>query len=455
MRYLILFIILILSSSLKAQSYYFYNYNTNNKDSIHSYKSLLIIQEDGSAIARVQYKDEKGNLFLYEVNLTDSSLDNKQAGVKFLMPTTTAKPLLDADIKGFMIPRFIFKKVIDTSGNYYEPSGIEINISGKWEGAKFFTYVQKTFEDLKSDEDFVNSFYFTSDPFYNFIFDETTRAIPLPRKEKMFLLIVANTNDATVGESAATDFKNVKETFIELAQSLGILNIYPVYIKGDNYSKLSVEAALARIEKQKPGPDDMVIFYFSGHGFRLPNQTNDLTLMSFRTATDRKLERPGDYISLEEVNKRILKLNTRFSLVLADCCNANFYDNPVVGNDAISQKGGGTLGTFNLESGTKLFFPPIPLNVLIGSVHKGHLSVGHPDIGGYFTHFFLSELKKNLWGYFANAYLPASPESRSMWLSMGVKARENTYWKAKGKQCGATQNDRCIQEADIFVNQIK
>ncbi len=438
--------------SLKAQSYYYFVYETEIKGHTNIYKSLINLQPDGSAIARVQYNDiQTGKLYLYEIKLVDSSLAEKSDTTKYLFPVGLAKPLLDADVNSFPVPRFKFKKLQDSNRSYYEPSAVEVMIEGEWVTTKLTSQAEKSFEDLRKDPDLINSFYFESDAFYQFVFDESTRAIPLARKEKMFLLIVANTNDETIGKSVATDLKNISETFTELAKSLGIVNVYSISIKGNEYSKAAVEAGLARIEAQKPTSKDIIIFYFSGHGFRLPNQKSDLALMSFRTPTNRIRKEVGDYIAVEEVNKRIKTLKPGVSIVIADCCNANIYENPVIGADMIRPKGGSTLGAFNLQSGTKLFFPPSPVSILFGSVHKEHLSVGNPEIGGYFTHYFLAELQKNLWGYFANSFLSVGAQSNASWLNIGKVARENTYWKSKAKQCGATANDRCIQEADIFV----
>ncbi|MEJ7674859.1 MAG: hypothetical protein WKF59_19720 [Chitinophagaceae bacterium] len=97
------------------------------------------------------------------------------------------------------------------------------------------------------------------------------------------------------------------------------------------------------------------------------------------------------------------------------------------------------------------FFPPTPLAIIIGSVKQGHLSVGHPEIGGYYTHFFITELEKNLWGY-SSFQFPGGGKTNVSWLRMLLTARQNTYWKSKAKQCGKTENDRCIQEAEIDVN---
>lgn len=418
------------------------------------YKSLVTLQPGGSAVARVQYNAGPANtLFLYEQALNDSSIEKDGITRKYLLPVGPAVPLTEGDTAGFVAPRFVFKKLYDSSGYYYEPTGVEIgNKAGKWLTANMTQSQLKTFEDLRLDEPFVSAFYFESDGFYQYIFDNTTKAPPIPRSEKMYLIVVANTNDATVGKSAETDLKNVSGLFNSLANNLGISKVIPLYISGDGYSKSAVEAAMLALESQKPAPIDIVVFYFSGHGFRLAGDQSKYPRMSFRTAKNKANKEVGDNILLEDVYKRIQALKPRVSLVLGDCCNADIYENPVLGTDMIKPKGGGTLGSFNLESAQKLFLPALPLSIIVGSVRKDHLSIGHPEIGGYYTHFFRAELEKNIWGYYSNALRSFGGQSNSSWLKILLEARKNTYWKSKAKQCGKTTNDRCIQEAEIEVS---
>ena len=450
----LLLLLCFIVSNLQAQTSYYIVYESGSSSaSTKIYKTLVTLQPDGNAVARIQYNAGPANkLFLYEQALSDSSIEKNGITRKFLMPFGDAVPLIDPDTSGFAVPRFNFKKQYDSSGYYYEPAGVEIQSkAGAWLTTNMTQSVQKNYDVLRNDEPFVSSFYFESDGFYQYIFDQATRSPPSPRSEKMFLFVVANTNDATVGKSTETDLKNVSGLFNSLAANLGISNVIPVYISGDGYSKAAVEAALQKLETQKPGPDDIVIFYFSGHGFRLPDDLSKYPRMSFRTAKNRANEEVGDNILLEDVYKRINALKPRVNFVLGDCCNANIYEDPVMGTDVIKPKGGGTLGYFNLESARKLFLPPTPLSIIVSSVEKGHLSVGNSDIGGYYTHFFTAELEKSIWGYYSSSLLLFGGQGNAAWFKILLEARKNTYWKAKGKQCGKTTNDRCIQQAEINI----
>lgn len=437
-----------------AQSYYYFENETPIKGGV-IYKTLLSLEADGSATARVQYNagpDHK--LYLYQLNLTDSVWGQNTDDKRYLMSKSPPVALLDNDVANFLQPRFIFKKIADTSSYYYVPAGIEVmDSTGKWIAVTTIQSQEKTYEELQHNEPFVSSFYFDSDAFYQYLFNDKVRSIVSSRPEKMFLITVANTNDETIGKSATVDLQNVNTLFSGIALNIGITKIIPLQISGSGYSKHAVLAALKALAAQKPSSSDIIIFYFSGHGFRLPGDVSAYPNLSFRTPENRKDNVVGDYIPLEEVYNQLMALKPRVCMVFGDCCNASIYENPVFGTDVIKPKGAGTLGDFNVETAKKLFLPPEPIAMLVGSVQKGHLSVGNTSLGGYFTHFFTAELEKNLWGYYSGALLNFDGASNSVWLRILLAAREDTYWKAKAKQCGTTENDRCIQQAEIRISQ--
>jgi hypothetical protein len=455
MRLLCLIVFCTFPFSSKSQSYYYFvNEIATKSGTTLSYKTLLTLQPDGSATARVQYNAGADNkLFLYQLSLSDSSVSITDTAQRFIIPNAEPLPLLEKDPATFFIPRFIFKKKYDSAGYYYDPSSVEVKMDdGKWQPVKTISAQQKTYDELRSDEPFVSSFYFETDGFYSYLFGDKTRSTPPPRPEKMYLILVGNTNDEEIGNSVKTDLQNVSGLFTKLAGDLGIRTVIPLSISGNDYSKLALQGALATLERAKPSPIDIVIFYYSGHGFRLPGDKSAYPKISFRTPKNRIDNVVGDYMALEDVYERIAALKPKVCIVLGDCCNANISDNPIFAATVFKQKGGGTLGDFNMDAGKKLFFPALPLSMIVGSVAEGHLSLGNPDMGGYFTHFFTAALEKNLWGYYSNNIFNAGTAGKSLWLQLLVAARTNTYWQAKSIQCGTTANDRCIQQAVIKID---
>ncbi len=438
-------------SSVKSQAYYFFvNEIKNLQGQVYTYKTLLTLGADGTATARVQFNIPKSNeLYLYELNLVDSSIESTSTN-KYLISRTPAVLIVGTVDSGFIMPRFLFQKKYDSSGYYYEPFAMEVKINGdSWQHTVMKTNEQKTLEKLKKDEPFVGAFYFKTDDFYQYIFEEKTRSISELRLERIFLIIVANTNDETVGKGANADMVNVSRLYTTLAKDLGIKTVFTNYIYGNGYNKAAVENALSQLKNQKPSSIDIVIFHYSGHGFRLPGDKSLYSRMSFRTAENRKKNEVGDNMALEDVYNKIKALNPKVCLVSGDCCNANIYENPAFGSEMLTPKGGSILGNFNLANAKKLFLPPTPVSIIIGSVKKDHLAVVHPETGGYFTAYFTAEIKKNLWGHFNSSTFMLGGQSKASWLRIIVDASNNTYWKSIRKQCGKTENDRCIQRAEF------
>jgi hypothetical protein len=441
------------SFTAHSQAYYFFvNEISVPGGEAYTYKTLLVLNTDGSAVARIQYNiPGSKELYLYELNLIDSSIDNISSN-KYLMCRNAPVLLAGAVDPGFLVPRFVFQKKYDSSGYYYEPFAMEIKLAGNsWHLTKMNTSEQKTLENLKENEPLVESFYFETDEFYRYVFEKRPRAIPEVRTEQMFLIVVANTNDETVGKGAKADLANISQLYTTLARDLGIKTVFTTYIFGDAYNKTAVEKALEKLKEQKPRSTDIIIFHYSGHGFRLPGDVSLYARMSFRTSENRIKKEVGDNMSLEEVYNRIKALNSKVCIVSGDCCNANIYENPAFGSEMLKPKGGGILGEFNLTNAKKLFLPPAPVSMIIGSVKKDHLAVVHPETGGYFTSYFTAELEKNLWGFFYRSLFTGA-QSNSSWLRIIVDASNNTYWKSIRKQCGKTENDRCIQRAEFELS---
>src|SRR5947207_6809397 len=75
--------------------------------------------------------------------------------------------------------------------------------------------------------------------------------------------------------------KRSLETFTGLTNFLGI-RILSKTISGKEYNKKDVETAINNL---KPSSNDIVVFYYSGHGFRMPENSRrfpNLKIKNFR-----------------------------------------------------------------------------------------------------------------------------------------------------------------------------
>lgn len=134
----------------------------------------------------------------------------------------------------------------------------------------------------------------------------------------MHLLMVAATYDENIGESVETDLKLVKKNFSEYAKQLGI-PYNEVIIEGSQYTKSNVKKAINKIKSK---PEDIIVFVYSGHGFRFLDDTDPFPRMFVSVDGNDDVEEDTQ-MSTSEVFKMISDKNARLTIFLTDCCNSN------------------------------------------------------------------------------------------------------------------------------------
>lgn len=126
-------------------------------------------------------------------------------------------------------------------------------------------------------------------------------------------------------------------------------------------------------------PDDIVIFYYSGHGGRNPDDKSEFPQMCLKY----NYYQQSNFVPVHEVQKRLANKNARLNLILSDCCN--------VADAGISAKlieapsrGATTSESDVAERMRKLFLQAKGVLTFTGS-QVGKPSYGPDDIGGLFS----------------------------------------------------------------------
>lgn len=434
--------ILFVGTGLKSygQSYFFFeNKLSFPKDSSLTYYTFLTLQNNGSAVARIRYIEPVSKeARLLEINLLDSadtggSVDNE---THYLIPDGEPLPIEGASVSDFHLLRFVFKKQTEGNEDFYVPEAIMYQLpDGSWQLSEMLINQQKSNAQLKQEADIVTVFYNETDEFYQYIFaDRTNVRSPEKRKEKLYLITVANTLDSQVGVTTQVDMSNIVATFTQLAQDLN-MDIQVQKIMDNSFGKKTVELALAKL---RPKSIDIVVFYYSGHGFRYSNDASEYPRISLRIGTVPDIDKNN--LGLESIYKTLLKKKAKVTLVLSDCCNDDIGAPVPAGPGLVKTKAptGELKPLLNTAICEQLFFPAVPVSMVIGSADKFQLAVGNPKLGGYFTNSFTVELRKILYGMGTNA----------TWLSILASTKKQASWLSLSAPCG---KNRCVQSARFLV----
>lgn len=201
----------------------------------------------------------------------------------------------------------------------------------------------------------------------------------------MHLFIVANTEVADIGAACKVDYNNIRNEMNGIAQSIGI-RMKEYDVTGANYSKEGLQEQIAAL---RPSANDIVVFLYTGHGFRFDDQKDPYPMIALTYNDYQPLE--GNYVALSDVYDAICKKNARLNIVLSDCCNSKVGERrPLEGNTLFSRGN----NNFSRKRLAELFFNAK------GSLLSTAASPGEyswcDTAGGMFTLSFIQSLRREI-----------------------------------------------------------
>lgn len=429
------FLCLLLAAytSASAQSYFYLQ--TQSTAVVPAYNYFLRMEADGNNTLRISYK-KGGKDYLAEIQMTDSLAS---ATTRFLIPKTSPRYIQSDVDDSLWLPFIQFETRTDSIGIYYEPVAVILTQNENQQPAILLTAKQKIYEELVKEKPLVLQFYKMNEPFYIFLSSFSTRNLNRDEQNrKFYLIIVANTNDPSIGKSSQKDLTGIYETFATLTKQAGI-GFVPVIVSGDAFNIANTQRAIDTI---KPSALDIVFFYYTGHGFRFANDVSKYQRISFRTNTMQV--RADNNLAVEDIYKTLIAKRAKVTIVISDCCNEKLGASVPFGLDMLRPRATGTEGLkLNYDNFRKLFLPTQTTSIIIGSAAPNQLAVGNPNMGGFFTNFFKAELVKSLY----------SNTGESTWLRISLNATENTRKQSLTALCSTTPNvnGRCVQRAEVRV----
>jgi hypothetical protein len=128
-----------------------------------------------------------------------------------------------------------------------------------------------------------------------------------------FHLICVIDRYSNIAESCKKDFDNIKKFITNVTNDLKIpLKVYDVEFYAAKSKKF--------ITDFKCSPNDIVFFYYSGHGYRYNDQDVVWPFLNVCKSENDQIDQCA--LSLNWVYKEIEKKNPRLTISLGDCCNS-------------------------------------------------------------------------------------------------------------------------------------
>lgn len=390
----VILVFIFFSLNTYAQTVYSFTYNFQQPEDNTEYSAFFIRHLDGTAIVRVLYaaRDSKDSV-LAELNMREHYIMNNTGLVdtSSIIYTTTNHRILSSNqqVKFNSSVAFIFKS--DPETGFSEPYSVIANDSEDITVNPGTSFFSKFYEHRELKPAFVKRFINPEEDLFKSIFAITSRGGTVDRETKMYLLVVANILDKDIGEACIKDTVKVIKSFTDIASKLGLLekNVIIQVIAGTKYNKKNVELAIKNL---KPVPDkDIVVFYYTGHGFRKPTERkiSQFPFLDLRSKTDSNYMAQSLNIEKDIFNKIVSK-GARFNLVLGDCCNT-YVPLPKVESPPPPTKRGSGFTLLSEDNCRTLFLEK--MSILACAADSNQLAAGNRKLGSFFSYFFYNNME--------------------------------------------------------------
>jgi hypothetical protein len=263
------------------------------------------------------------------------------------------------------------------------------------------------------------------------LFKKTRGLSSFQRDSRIHLILVANTTDKKIGINGASDIKKMEETFTLIEEYLGNKEMKVIRIEGERFNKKNVEQVLK--DSLNPKPNDMVVFYYTGHGFRKPGKDSIRPYPFLDFTTKEGADYFKESLNIEDIFMQIKSKGARFNLVLSDCCNAD-YENVlrILGLDPNKRS---SQMDWSIDHIGKLFVSPQKQSILATAAGKNQLASTNPKLGAFYTNYFLEAMQ---------AMFDRNAKNIS-WNQIFETARSKTIYKAARTRCRRNPDTGCEQ----------
>ena len=227
--------------------------------------------------------------------------------------------------------------------------------------------------------------------------------------------------------------------FRKIKEFLGISAFIYDTVTGTDFRK---ETVLKKINSfLTPGPNDIVVFYYAGHGFRMPKDNRPGPYIDLRDVVLDKFKRYQDNsLSTEDIKDMIQKKGARLNLIISESCNDTITKtNPMVKEPPMAGKKGGLGMNWSTQNVRDLFLSSMPTTILAAAASPYQLAISNSDFGGYYSTFLRNNLEINF-GF---------SKSKVKWENVFEQTKQQTETKAGRTWCNDEKTIKCNRQRPI------
>jgi uncharacterized protein YcfL len=226
-------------------------------------------------------------------------------------------------------------------------------------------------------------------------------------------IILADTNDKKIGASTKVDFNKFMNLAKEISNNTG-MKLKDYSFKGNS---LNHNFVITRLNNLRVNPNDVVIFYYAGHGVNPDTGTRWPSMIL-----------NGKSLELNFVVNTIQKKHPRLFLAIADTCNTFSNDRAVTLVNR-SQSGSSVPVSKNYQE----LFLRARGSIVASGAKPGQLSWSDSKYGGLFTYQFLESLKRGLSSNQPNWHTIIKSAKATIKLPNGVTQEPQAKINIKGE----------------------
>ncbi len=415
---------LLAAHSSRSQSLYEVTFDDTTG---HSYKCLLVYFNEENSYMRIAYTDNKVYNVVH-VDYKSVTGVNGQKANYFYLKGAAPVFITTAAHNGYSADYFI----------WYGTGAAQVG-PYQTDNAGFANQKRvKTYRQLKPEaitDSYLREFFNSQEEKYFAMrkicgLDKTTVTLAdlaLKTASKMYFIMAANTGVSDIGMSCNIDKHNMENEFSDIAAALKI-DFVKYTVSEGNYSKNNLYSILADLH---PGKDDIIVFAYSGHGFRWQDQTEKYPMMDLRSSSYANVSADNS-ANVADVYNMLTGKGARLTLILSDCCNSSIGRNQLTTSGFLNAKSDVNADMTRLQ---RLFLNARG-NVIATAAQPGQYSWGNNASGGFFTSSFIQALREEI-SYFKTA--------TSSWDAIINRTLELAAYKTSPGVCTSCQSQNGLR----------